>query len=177
MNIFKSAVEFTFKHEGGHVNDPKDPGGETNLGISDRRDGIIDGKADIDGDGTPDVAISKITIAQAEQLYYRSYWTPCRCDDLPPSVAVVLFDTAVNCGNNRAIKIMQKVLGVKDDGVIGAITINAANKMDAASTARLMADERLVFYRGLKTFSHFGKGWTKRVEALISHVTKLEKFL
>lgn len=177
MNIFKSAVEFTLKHEGGHVNDPKDPGGETNLGISDRRDGIIDGKADIDGDGVPDVVISKITVAQAEQVYYHDYWIPCRCGDLPPPVAVVLFDTAVNCGNNRAIRMLQKAIGVKDDGVIGSKTINAANKMDAASTARLMADERLAFYRGLKTFNHFGKGWTRRVDALVAHVTKLEKFL
>lgn len=177
MNIFKSAVEFTLKHEGGHVINSKDPGGETNLGISDRRDGKIDGKADIDGDGLPDVAISKITVTQAEQVYHRDYWLPCRCDSLPPSVAIVLFDTAVNCGNNRAIKMLQKVIGVKDDGVIGSVTIKAANKLDALTTAQLMADERLAFYRGLKTFLYFGKGWTNRVVALITHVKALEKIL
>lgn len=177
MNIFKAAVEFTLRHEGGYVNDPKDPGGETNFGISDRRDGKIDGQADINGDGLPDVAISKLSVTQAEQIYYRNYWIPCRCDYLPPSVAVVLFDTAVNCGNRRAIQMLQKVIGVKEDGVIGPMTINAANKLDAFGTSRLMADERLAFYRELKTFSRFGKGWTKRVQELVAHITILEKYL
>lgn len=96
MTAFESALKFVLKHEGGYVNNPNDTGGETNFGISDRRDGVVDGKADLNGDRVPDVAIKDLTQEQAAIVYSREYWAPCKCEQLHPAVALIRFDTAVS---------------------------------------------------------------------------------
>ncbi len=90
MTAFESALKFVLKHEGGYVNNPNDTGGETNFGISDRRDGVVDGKADLNGDLVPDVAIKDLKQEQAAIVYNREYWTPCKCEQLHPAVALIL---------------------------------------------------------------------------------------
>lgn len=161
MNLFDYALEFTLQHEGGYVNDPADPGGETIYGISRR--------------AHPEPwAGGRPTKATAALIYRRDYWDACRCDELPAPVAVVVFDTAVNCGCRRAVQFLQRAIGTKDDGVIGPITIAKAKALDAGVTARLIADYRLAYYRGLATFPRFGKGWTNRTTALVGHVSQLD---
>lgn len=68
---FLHALAFVLAREGGYVNDPTDKGGETKYGISDKRDGLADGKADVDGDGKPDTRIKDLTEEQAGQIYFR----------------------------------------------------------------------------------------------------------
>lgn len=173
MKIFEFALSLVLKHEGGHVNDKRDPGGETNLGISDRRDGRIDGMADIDGDRVPDVAIAKLTKVDAAVIYRRDYWDACNCDQLPAPVAVFLFDTAVNCGNRAAVRMLQRALGVKDDGVIGPVTIAKCKEKSPQAVAHWMADQRLAHYRALATFATYGKGWTRRVNDVLAQAYTL----
>ncbi len=161
MNIFDYALEFTLKHEGGYVNDPADPGGETIYGISRR--------------AHPEAwAGGRPTKATASLIYRRDYWDACRCDELPAAVAVVVFDTAVNCGCKRAAIMLQRAVGTKQDGAIGPATIRQANQLDAGTTARLITEYRQAYYRTLPTFGRFGKGWTNRVTALVAHVSELE---
>lgn len=174
MDHFDFALSLVLKHEGGHVNDNRDPGGETNLGISDRRDGRIDGMADINGDGVPDVAISKITKVQAAVVYRRDYWNACKCDQLPGPLAVFLFDTAVNCGNRAAVRMLQRAVGANDDGVIGPATIAKCLAMAPLAAANYMAIERLTHYRKLKTFATYGKGWTRRVQDVLMQIETLD---
>ncbi len=174
MNIFDYALLFTLKHEGGYVNDPKDPGGETNHGISDRRDGLTDGKADINGDRVPDVAIRDLTKAQAAAIYRRDYWDACCCDELPAAVAVAVFDAAVNLGCKRAAVMLQRAIGAKEDGAIGPVTIRQAKQYSPKLTAELINKYRTEFYRSLPTFSRFGRGWISRVNALAVHVGELD---
>lgn len=162
MTAFESALTFTLKHEGGYVNNPNDTGGETNFGISDRRDGIVDGKADLNGDRVPDVAIKDLTQEQAAIVYNREYWTPCKCEQLHPAVALIVFDTAVNAGNNQAAKLLQRALKLTEDGQIGPRTIAAANA-DPKRTVLNMATERTLHNASLKSWPHFGRGWTRRV--------------
>ncbi len=162
MNHFYTALKFVLDHEAGYSNNPNDRGGETNFGISDRRDGLMDGKADIDGDRVPDARIKDLTIEQAGQIYLREYWQPLRCDDLHPSIAYVLFDTAVNTGTRQAVKLLQRALHLTEDGLVGPKTIAAANR-NPKHTVLTLAVQRVMHNASLSTWSHFGKGWTKRI--------------
>lgn len=163
MNTFENALDLLIAHEGGYVNDPNDPGGKTKFGISDRRDGNIDGMADLDGDGIGDVEIIDLELEQVAKIYRREYWERCKCDDLSPALATALFDTAVNCGNGLAARLLQRVLRVEDDGIIGPITIKHANKAEQAELVSLFLAERQIHNAALKTWKHYGRGWTKRV--------------
>lgn len=159
---FKKAFELVIIHEAGFVNDPRDPGGKTKFGISDRRDGKVDGLADINGDGKGDKAIEILTLEDAGNIYKREYWDRCKCDALSPALATALFDTAVNCGNGLAVRLLQRVLRVNDDGVIGPITIRHANNSDQEFVVAALLAERQMHYAALKTWKIYGRGWSRR---------------
>lgn len=122
MTAFESALKFVLKHEGGYGNNPNDAAGETNFGISDRRDGVVDGKVYLSGDHVPDVAIKDLTQEQAAIVYNREYWAPCKCEQLHPAVA-----PSVNAGNHLAAKLLQHALKLTEDGQIGTSSIAKAN--------------------------------------------------
>lgn len=145
--LFDRAVSAVLAHEGGYVNDPKDPGGETKFGISKR--------------AYPNVDIAGLTLPAALAIYRRDYWDRIRADELPPDVAWVAFDTAVNMGVSQAVRLLQRAAGVTTDGVIGPKTVLAAK---APGVAEKMARLRADIYRSLPTFSRFGRGWIRRVE-------------
>ena len=84
MTDFERALAFVLKWEGGYTNDPDDPGGETNFGISKRM--------------YPRENIRTMTRERAAELYKRDYWIPAGCDQMPFPLALVVFDTAINCG-------------------------------------------------------------------------------
>ena len=155
MSNFDKAVGHVLRHEGGYVNDPQDPGGETIYGIT-RRD-------------HPEAwASGRPSIEQAKAIYKSDYWTPLKCESLRYPLALIVFDTGVNCGNNRAAKLLQRALGLKEDGVIGPITISAANQADLSELLDQYADLRLSHYRSLSTFKRFGKGWSRRVMDMLA---------
>lgn len=160
MDLFNFAVELVLKHEGGYVNDPQDPGGETIYGISRRH------HPEAWEHGRP-------TKAQAEEIYRRDYWVRLRCDELPPPVAVFLFDTGVNCGNRRAVQMLQRAISVKDDGFIGPVTMERCHTIDAHTIVQQLADQRMDHYRSLATFHRFGKGWSRRVHDMVEQVSEL----
>ena len=121
------AIAFVLKWEGGYVNDPRDPGGETNMGIS--------------KNSYPALDIANLTRDQAVAIYQRDYWQASGADKLPWPLCLMHFDTAVNAGVGRANQLLQDSNG------------------DLVRYAAL----RLEFYCGLKTFTHFGAAWTRRV--------------
>lgn len=154
MDNFERAVSVILENEGGYVNHPKDPGGETNYGISKR--------------AYPEIDIKNLTRDQAKVIYKRDYWDRCRCGEMPYPVALNVFDTAVNSGIKRAAKILQVAINlsggkVTADGIVGNKTIAACNALDAGAVAKTFAKLRLDFFRSLATFEVFGRGWTKRV--------------
>lgn len=146
---FDKAFETLIGHEGGYVNDPRDPGGETRYGISKR--------------AYPDVDIANLTLEQAKAIYLRDYWQRARCDELPPAVAFQVFDTAVNSGIGQSIRFLQRAVGVADDGVVGPLTINAVKRLDAESIAARFNGQRLEFMTKLSTWDVFGRGWARRI--------------
>lgn len=152
MTTYDKAVELILKHEGGYVNHPNDPGGETNMGISKR--------------AYPNEDIKGMTKSRAKEIYKRDYWDKVRGDDLPPPVALICFDNAVMSGPRRATRFLQKACGTTRDGILGPMTL-AAVRADYSISEEQFLDElsgiRLDFYKRLKHFDTFGRGWTNRV--------------
>jgi lysozyme family protein len=157
-DAFYPAVELILKHEGGYVNHPSDPGGETNWGISKR--------------AYPQLDIKNLSRNDAIAIYRRDYWERCRCDELPGAMALSVFDFAVNAGVRRAIITLQRSIGVRDDGILGPITMTHAKQSDRGAVIRY-AELRISFYRGLKTWATFGRGWTARTDETLSEALKL----
>lgn len=145
---FDQAFERLIGHEGGYVNDPRDPGGETNWGISKR--------------AYPDVDIKALTMDAAKAIYRRDYWAPVRADELPDSVRFDVFDAAVNHGVSQAAKWLQRAAGAQPDGVIGAQTVAAARNAGEQLAAHFNG-YRLKFYTDSGNWTVYGKGWTRRV--------------
>ena len=149
MTSFDFCVEVILEHEGGYVNDPNDPGGETIYGISRRS------HPEAWRDGTP-------TREQAKEIYLAHYWNPIKGDKLSPPVALCVFDAAVNQGVGWASKALQRAAGVAEDGIIGPATIKAANANPLRTAERFMV-ERMLRYADIKGWQHYAVGWTKRV--------------
>lgn len=149
MSLFDVYFEKVISHEGGYSNDAKDPGGETNFGISKR--------------AYPQVDIKNLTRDAAKQIYKRDYWDRAQCDKLPPTLAYLLFDAAVNSGIGQAIRFLQRALGVADDGVLGPLTLSMVSRADAESICARFIGQRLDFMTRLSTFDYFGKGWSRRL--------------
>jgi len=156
LSRFNEALAHVLEFEGGYVNHPKDPGGETNFGIT---------KAVAVENGYRG-AMRNIPIGVVQNIYRKKYWDAVHGDDLPYPLALVLFDFAVNSGPSRAIKTLQAALGLTRDGVIGPKTLFAATLAQPKSLAEEVLDLRLRFLKNLSTWSTFGKGWARRVAEL-----------
>lgn len=169
---FSNALAFILRPdiEGGHVNDPTDKGGETNHGISDRRDGVADGKTDVNGDGKPDTLIRDLTPGQAGQIYLRDYWQPAHCDQWPDGVSLFVFDSAVQHGVKKAVQLLQAAVGVDADGIVGPKTLNAVKWANPEwLLARCLVRRSRYYADIIKSNPSQGKylnGWFNRLEKL-----------
>jgi lysozyme family protein len=154
---FEQCFALLLKHEGGYVNNPKDPGGRTNLGVTQR---VYEAYV---GHAVDEAAMRALTPDVVAPIYKRDYWDACRCDDLPDGVDYAVFDLAVNSGTRRAAKMLQKAAGVTDDGSIGPATLKAVAECNARDLAADICENRLAFLQALPTWDVFGKGWGRRV--------------
>lgn len=105
---FLAAMPGLKREEGGHVNDKRDTGGETNFGIADLRDGIPDGMTDIDGDGKPDTRIKDLKWEDAQEVYWRDYWLECACNILQAPLDWMVFDAAVQHSPAMALRLLER---------------------------------------------------------------------
>jgi len=153
---WSQSFQFLLTSEGGYVNNPKDPGGRTNLGITQP---VWENWV---GRPSSEKEMRSLTPAQVEPLYKKKYWDVCRCDELPTGLDYLVFDFAVNAGIGRVIKTLQSCVGVTPDGAIGPMTLAAVAKTDDLIDKFSVAKE--VFYRSLPTFAVFGKGWLNRIQ-------------
>jgi lysozyme family protein len=147
------ALSIVLEHEGGYVNNPKDPGGETNYGIT-RSTARAHGYTG---------NMRAIPMQTVRRIYEQSYWSAVRGDELPTGVDLAVFDFAVNSGPTRSIQFLQTILGVRTDGRIGPVTLNAVNAFDPFRICSQLCDNRLTWLATLKTWPHFKNGWTRRV--------------
>ena len=164
---FQACLKLLLKHEGGYVNNPKDPGGMTNLGVTKTV------WAEWVGHPASEKEMRNLTPELVAPMYKRKYWDKVSGDLLPAGLDHAVFDFAVNSGPGQASKVLQRVLGLKDDGFIGPQTLTKVVSMDSS---KLIADynaARLAFLQALPTWSDFGNGWGTRVATVKTEATKM----
>ena len=153
LTRFDDIIELVLAHEGGYVNDPDDPGGETNFGIAKR--------------SHPDVDIANLTKEGAKEIYYQDYWMKNRVPQMPEDLKHIYFDMCVNQGRGRAVKILQRSANAKGadlvvDGGLGPKTISALNGVEIDRVRAY----RIKYYADLVTkrtdLEKFYFGWFRR---------------
>ena len=161
MSNFDECLKLILHHEGGYVNHPKDPGGETNMGVTKRVYEKWCMENDLQQKDMKDLEFDDVA-----PIYKKNYWDRVKADDLPEGLDLCVFDWAVNSGTGRAAKKLQSMIGTVADGGIGPNTLKALNAYiqieGLESTIATYTDIRQNFYESLSTFDTFGKGWTRR---------------
>jgi lysozyme family protein len=145
-------------HEGGYVNDPHDPGGETKYGVSKR--------------SYPEEDIKSLTLDRAKHLYRRDFWNPACCDAMPPAIRYQLFDLAVNTSARgaprQAIKLLQRAAGMPEaeiDGIVGPHTLMCVSSADPQTLLRRLQGQAIKFYTSIRkeTRDRYLAGWVNRL--------------
>jgi lysozyme family protein len=150
--------DMVIKSEGGFVNNSRDPGGMTNLGVT-RSVWQAYLKRDV-----TEADMRALTPQMVKPFYKALYWDRIKGDSLPSGVDYAAYDLAVNSGPHRAAQYLQQIAGVTVDGMIGPKSLEAINTCDAKEAADAICDMRMDFLKKLPTFDTFGKGWSRRVE-------------
>jgi lysozyme family protein len=170
---FLSDMQFVLKWEGGLTDDPDDPGGRTNKGITQREYDNYRKQT-----GLPIQDVAQISDDEVYEIYYNNFWKATKCDGLPSPLRLVVFDTAVNMGVGTSIKLLQQALNeflvqgkkLLVDGIIGPKTLEAAQTMNSKAVAKKMLELRLYRYCDIVKSSpklvKFLKGWVRRVISL-----------
>ena len=146
---FDTAIDRVLANEGGYVNNPADPGGETKFGISKH--------------AYPDVDIAGLTRDGATAIYKRDFWDRMGLDAYPPAMSYQLLDFAVNAGIGTAIRTCQSVLGLAPDGNFGPLSRAALAQFPMARFMLVFPAAKIRYYTRLSTFPTFGAGWMNRV--------------
>jgi lysozyme family protein len=164
---FRRAFAVVHGHEGGFVDHPRDPGGATNHGISLRYARSKGRLVDLDQDGDVDADdIRLVTPEVAQSLYHMDFWRPIRGDELPPALALIAFDAAINNGTSQAVRWMQAAAAVRVDGQLGPLSMQALTSLPPLALAQRVHDRRLELMTDLDTWPAFGRGWARRLAAL-----------
>jgi lysozyme family protein len=156
---FLAGLNMVLEHEGGYVNHPKDPGGRTNMGITQRTYQNFYGRP------VTEEEMKTMPRRDAAEIYKSMYWDEVRGDDLPAGVDICVVDWSVNSGVNRACRALQKAVGAYPDGILGPKTMLAVEAQSPDATINKISEAREAFYRGLSIFDTFGRGWLRRNDA------------
>lgn len=148
--------------EGGYSDHPSDPGGATNFGIT------LETLSDWRGKAQTKADVKALSYDEALKIFRAKYWTPLRCDRMPVAIALMTYNAGVNSGISRGARFLQECLnkqgaGLEVDGSVGPLTLAAAAKADVRRVVDDYAAAYEAFYRSLKTFPTFGKGWLNRL--------------
>lgn len=165
---FPLAMQHVLRWEGGLSDNPADPGGRTNYGVSLRwleHRGI-----DVNGDGQVSAAdVDALTPEKASILYRRYFWNEALDQLESDAVAIYLFDMMVNMGEDRAVRIAQEAAGAQVDGKLGPKSLASINKLDQAALLLRLRELRAQFYMNLAAskpaLAVFLRGWLKRAAA------------
>ena len=169
---YNHCLELILHHEGGYVNHPSDPGGETNLGVTKK---VYDAYCKKNGLRPKDM--KRLEVTDVAPIYKTEYWDRVKGDALHPALALCIFDFGVNAGTGRAAKFIQKIVGTTVDGGIGTNSLNMidayVDKHGIDKTVILYQADRQKYYEKLKHFKTFGRGWTRRVTETTEEALKL----
>lgn len=158
MSTFQQAMMHVLKWEGGYVNHPNDPGGETKYGITKR--------------SYPDLEIATLTVTDATQIYKRDFWDKYKIQDMPEKFRLIVFDMIVNMGTRGAALTIQRTVNnripgtLKEDGLLGPKTRNSLHLYEDKIEVVDLKIFRLKRYNDLlranSKYSVFFRGWCKR---------------
>lgn len=168
QSCYPEAIIRVLKSEGGYVNEPKDPGGPTNFGIT---------QAVYQVNGHPGASaadVKAMKLDEAKRIYKVRYADPCRFDELPAGLDYALFDYAVNSGVGRANKVIRRVCSLPDNATWPTLSM-AIDKRDPKVLISTVDDERLRFLSSLSTWSVFGRGWAARVRSVNAAALAMNK--
>lgn len=162
VSDYAPSLKEVLGHEGGYTNEATDPGGPTNWGIT-----IFDARMYWKQDANA-ADVKAMPLSVAKTIYKQKYWDKVRGDALPAGIDYCVFDYGVNSGVVRAVKLLQTLLGVPVDGVMGQWTLDAlAAKIRSKDTLvtliNLYQDKRLAFLQGLHHWPTYKNGWSRRV--------------
>jgi lysozyme family protein len=154
---FQACLPIILQSEGGFSDDPQDPGGPTNLGIT------LDTLSSWLGRTATIADVRALTAAAVGPIYEARYYNAAHACDCPAGVDLMVFDEAVNQGVGRAITSLQRCAGVTADGAFGPLTKAAVDAMAPATLISAIAADRDAHYRALPKFPRYGSGWLNRV--------------
>lgn len=147
--------------EGGYTNDPRDPGGPTNWGIT-----IYDARLYWKHDATA-ADVRAMPKAVAQDIYRKKYWDALDCDALPAGLDYTVFDYGVNSGIARAGRVLRQCMGLPAaDWHVTPDIVAALAKRNIPALIEDINAERLKFLQGLRTWPAFGRGWSARVHGV-----------
>ncbi|PRD42412.1 acetylmuramidase [Phyllobacterium phragmitis] len=169
QDTFPKCVRYVFEEEGGYADNPADPGGPTNMGITLRTLSAWKGHT-----VSPD-EVKALSKAEATKIYKVQYWDKVDGDALPAGLDYAVFDFAVNSGPARAAITLQEIVGAAPDGVIGLQTIRAVESHNVADVINTLCDKRQAWLQTLMGASTFGTGWNSRVDRVRSRALALVK--
>jgi lysozyme family protein len=152
------SLQAVLVHEGGFVNNPKDPGGMTNLGCTKATWEEYCGKP------VDEKTMRGLTVIDVMPLYKSKYWDKVCADDMPMGIDYVVFDAAINSGPGRAAKWLQACVNTYADGIIGEKTLQAVRNKDPKELINNYCAYRLAYLKMLQNWETFGKGWERRVK-------------
>ena len=155
---FRDCLDLVLASEGGFVNHKLDPGGITNLGVTKKvwEEWI--------GHPATEKDMKELTPAIVAPMYEMRYWRTSYCEKLPRGLDLLVFSMAVNAGAGRSVKLLQDAIGVVADGVIGPNTMARINEANVETLIDKFSEARTAYYKGLKLFPVFGKGWLSRTD-------------
>jgi hypothetical protein len=157
---FDACMPFIFKAEGGYSDNTADPGGPTIFGITLATLKAYEGNQNLTAQD-----VKNLTPATAKEIYRANYWNRMQCGALPAGLDLEVFDFGVNAGPAEAVKMLQKIVGVNQDGSIGPITLAAVGQLKARDLISRYSDARLAFYKALSN-PEFEQGWQNRVSQI-----------
>ena len=168
---FNDCLDEVLLHEGGWSDHPSDPGGATMMGVTKATyEGWIGRKVDKQ-------TMRNLKLSDVHPIYKARYWDEVKGDELPAGLDMCIFDFAVNAGPARAARYLQRLVGVTEDGKIGPRTMNALlqyiRARGIAYAIMRYQDMRRDYYKMLKTFPTFGRGWLRRVDEVESASMRL----
>lgn len=146
---FLIAMLHIFLVEGGYVASLKDKAGETKYGITKRT--------------YPRENIKHLTKRRAGELYHRDFWTPIRADEMSCPMALTVFDSSVNMGKFRAIKMTQHIVGLPESGVVTDKMLKTLKMKEQTWAFKEYNKHRIEFYKECRQYKLYGKGWVRRI--------------
>jgi lysozyme family protein len=158
---FDKCFDRVIGHEGGFQNMHDDRGNWTRGEVG---KGTLKGtKFGISAMSYPKLDIENLTLSLAKAIYLSGWWIPLQMDNFKPAMQYQMFDAAINHGRVSATKMLQRAIGVTEDGVIGPLTLKAKNEIEPNDMIMLFIAERIAFFAQIKTFDLYGKGWMNRM--------------